>query len=124
MASLIKFAWIQNPYHANFGAAFQLKFHGACSAVTRGFARRCEIYMKEHARWDDRTGDARAGLRAEGSFELVRYTISLYHTVEYGIWLEVRWNGKYAIINPTIEAMGPRFMAEMVAAEVLGAAVP
>jgi len=37
----------------------------------------------------------------------------LYHTVEYGIWLEIRWNGQYAIIIPTIEHMGPVIMAEL-----------
>lgn len=29
-------------------------------------------------------------------------------TVYYGIWLEVRWGGRYAIIVPTIEYFGSR----------------
>lgn len=124
MAQLVRFAWGTNPFVKGYGAAFQVKFHASCAAVTQGFARRCESYMKEHASWKDRTGEARDGLRAEGDFSFVQYTVTLYHTVDYGIWLEVRWNGKYAIIQPTIEVMGPRFMAELVAAEVLGAAIP
>jgi hypothetical protein len=80
-------------------------------------------YARSHAPWEDRTGDARDGLTAEGDFSFVSYTITLYHTVDYGIWLETRWHGKYAIILPTIEVMGPRFMAELAAAEVMGVAV-
>lgn len=83
------------------------------AAYTKGFARRTEAYAKAHAPWQDRTGDARQGLTAIGEQRLVRYTITLFHTVDYGIWLEVRWDGKYAIIVPTIEHMGPIFMAEM-----------
>lgn len=125
MAKFVQFFWgTTAPFQKKgYGAAFQLKFHASCAAVTRGFAARCERYMKDHAPWDDRTGSARDGLTAQGEFSFIEYTVVLFHTVDYGIWLEIRWNGKYAIIQPTIEAMGPQFMAEMVAAEVLAGAI-
>jgi hypothetical protein len=40
-------------------------------------------------------------------------TLTLQHTVEYGIWLEIRWGGRYAIIVPTIEQLGPEIYEEM-----------
>lgn len=77
------------------------------------FAELVERYMKENAPWEDRTGDARSGLVAEEFNEISTMGISLEHSVDYGIWLEVRWNGKYAIIIPTLEVMGPALMASL-----------
>ena len=73
-----------------------------------------EAYMKSNATWTDRTGNARAGLKAETEVETNRVTIYLFHTVPYGPYLELRWSGKYQIINPTIEVMAPQLM-ELVA---------
>lgn len=69
-----------------------------------------EAYMKSNASWNDVTGNARAGLHAETEVETNRVTIYLYHSVPYGPWLELRWSGRYQIINPTIEVMAPRLM--------------
>lgn len=75
-------------------------------------ATKAEGMMRQNARWTDRTGNARNGLRAEarhlpgGAHSLV-----LFHTMPYGIWLEVRWNGKYAIIAPTMQQVTPKLLA-------------
>lgn len=65
-------------------------------------------FAKSHAPWMDQSGNARAGLHAKANpvnggqaFELV-----LAHSVPYGIWLEVRFSGKYAIIMPTLNIIG------------------
>lgn len=79
---------------------------------------RAESYMRENAPWTDQTGNARAGLRARHEKEpLVQHELILYHTMPYGIWLEVRWSGRYAIIVPTLQQMGPEVM-QMVSASV------
>lgn len=67
-----------------------------------------EAEAKANATWEDRTGNARQALYAEIE-ELADDAIRLYlsHGVNYGLWLEVRWSGKYAIIWPTIEASLP-----------------
>jgi len=38
-------------------------------------------------------------------------TITLYHTVPYGIFLEVCNGGKYRVILPTIVQFGPLFIS-------------
>lgn len=76
-------------------------------------AKRVEAYAKANAPWEDRTGDAREGLTATAEVEDEGFVINLFHTVEYGIWLEIRWGGTYAIIEPTIEEMGPRVMSAL-----------
>lgn len=91
--------------------AFPPKLDAAISQTIDYFAVRSESYMKENAPWTDRTGNARSGLRATPFHEPpIRHGIILSHSVPYGIWLEVRFEGKNAIINPTLEQMGPELM--------------
>lgn len=83
-------------------------------ALLEQVAEEMQEYARSHASWDDRTGEARSGLTAEVVDEgLFSNSIVLYHTVDYGIWLEIRWNGKYAIIVPTIEHFGPIIMSSL-----------
>jgi len=72
-----------------------------------------EGYMRSNAPWTDRTGNARNGLRGEAQVEGGgrRATVVYYHSVSYGIWLEVANSGTYQIINPTLQVMGPRWMS-------------
>lgn len=56
-----------------------------------------------NAPWADRTGEAREGLDVDVSEEDGDIVLSLYHTVEYGEWLEVIQSGRFAIIMPTLE---------------------
>jgi hypothetical protein len=61
-------------------------------------------YAKQNAPWTDRTGNARAGLHTIVNIppNPTHWEIILAHSVPYGIWLEVRFSGRYAIIEPTI----------------------
>lgn len=74
-------------------------------------ADRCVGFMKQNAKWTDRTGAARAGLRAEPEWQPKKlHAIHLFHSVLYGIWLEIRFGGKYGIIIPTLNIQGPATM--------------
>lgn len=74
--------------------------------------------MRTNAKWTDQTGNARNGLNAtiydtENYIDLV-----LYHQVPYGIFLEVRWSGRYAIIGPTLNEIAPK-LASMIGQALL-----
>ena len=56
-----------------------------------------------NAPWNDRTGDARAGLEVEVSDEGGEVVVTLMHTMDYGQWLETIQSGRFAIIMPTLE---------------------
>ena len=86
------------------------KVEQAALVTAHSMAPEVENYMKGEAPWQDQTGNARNGLFARAYHEGDEVGIVLGHSVSYGIWLEVRWGGRYAIIDPTIEAMGPRVM--------------
>lgn len=85
----------------------------ALSALLEFESRDIESYMRQNASWTDQTGNARNGLFARPYGENVsagtslHMGINLFHTVPYGIYLETRFSGKYAIIVPTIHAKGP-----------------
>lgn len=90
---------------------FPQKLDRAIYAAVEYGATRGEAAMKRGARWRDQTGNARNGLFTATEHDRATHRIIFAHGVAYGIWLEVRWNGKYAIIMPTMVAQGEQLMA-------------
>lgn len=76
----------------------------AVEQVANYFAVVFEQQAKQNAPWQDRTANARQNLHAwvEVASEIV--TLYLSHGVDYGLYLEVGFAGRYAVIMPTIEA--------------------
>lgn len=66
--------------------------------------------MRKNATWVDRTANARNGLRSIPSHTKTQHVITLTHSVPYGIWLEVRWSGKYGIIPEAVRTGGQELM--------------
>lgn len=83
-------------------------------AVVEFQATRGMTYMRAHARWTDRTGNARAGL-----FTIVRHVpmkrheATFSHTMSYGFWLEVANDERYAIIMESVRLAGRDIMAQL-----------
>lgn len=94
-------------------AGFAVAMHEGLEEIMEQMAEEVQGYAQQNAPWEDDTGDAREGLTAEAESSIGEAVIILYHTVDYGIWLEVRNSGEYAIIIPTIEQMGPAVMAQV-----------
>lgn len=65
-----------------------------------------ETAAKQDAVWTDRTANARQSLHYEVVPQLSQDIVELYlaHGVEYGVYLETRFAGKYQILWPTISA--------------------
>lgn len=104
----VRIEWDSN-LSRELGAAKD-RFMRAANIAAQSMAPEVENYMKLNAPWTDQTTNARNGLAARAFQDGNTIGIVAFHQVDYGIWLETRWNGRYAIINPTIEAMGPRVM--------------
>lgn len=84
------------------------------AGVVEFWDTRIETHMKTTAPWTDRTGNARNGLFAKAGHERAqRHWIDLGHRVNYGIWLEIRFAGRYAIVLPTLIAYGPKVMTTL-----------
>jgi hypothetical protein len=71
--------------------------------ILRDMAREVQAYAQQNAPWTDQTGAARNGLTTDVYREGDTVVLQLYHTVDYGVWLETIQNGEYAIIMPTLE---------------------
>ena len=83
----------------------------AMVAAANYTAPQLATYMKTNAKWTDRTGNARNGLGAKVEVSGNKVAIVLFHSVPYGVFLELRWGGRYAIIKPTM-AIGGRMFAD------------
>ncbi len=75
------------------------------------FQARLESFAKANAGWTDRTGNARQGLTSLAVKEATGVVLYLFHAATYGIWLEVKNAGRYAIILRTLEAHYQPFIA-------------
>lgn len=80
--------------------------------VMKESARRVDAEAQANAPWEDRTGDARSGLTADVTNQDGIVELTLYHTVDYGLWLEVIQNGRFAIIMPTLEGNGAKIFSD------------
>lgn len=86
------------------------------AAVTRTVdinALRGMGYLKTDAPWTDRTGAARTGLHTTTRKTANQWAIHFAHSVHYGLWLEVKYSGRDAVIMPTIRKVGPELMADL-----------
>lgn len=63
-------------------------------------------YARQKARWTDRTGNARQRLTGTSLPLINGYKLQLAHGVDYGKWLELAHERKYAIIEETIRVVG------------------
>lgn len=89
---------------------FDPKVRRGILAAAHFTAPLAESFMKSQAPWTDRTGAARNGLGTKVEASGDRVAIILFHSVPYGVYLETRWGGKYAIIEPAMAATGPLFI--------------
>lgn len=84
------------------------------TAITQYHAASARSHMKANASWTDRTTNARNGLDAQAFGPAGRkfgeYGIVLYGQVEYQIYLETKFDGRYAIILPTLQLEGVAMM--------------
>lgn len=75
----------------------------AVESLADNYAAEIERDAKLNAPWQDRTGNARQGLFAKVDSVSGKTTIYLSHRMDYGIDLELKFAGRYAIIIPTLE---------------------
>jgi hypothetical protein len=65
--------------------------------------RKLDNYAKKNAPWKNHSGRARLGLHSYTEKTPFGYRLIIAHGVDYGIWLELAHEKKYAILNETIQ---------------------
>lgn len=93
--------------------AYGDKVQRAVRQIADYWAGVMEAYAKQNAPWTDQTANARQALHAFVEDVSSDGSVALYlsHGMDYGLWLEIRWAGRYAIIWPTIEEHIPQIRA-------------
>jgi hypothetical protein len=89
--------------------AYAARIEAAVVAAAHVLAAQAETDAKNNAPWQDRTGDARAGLRgfvAEAG-QIVSVYLAHGEDINYDIFLETIQGGQLQIIAPTLEALLP-----------------
>lgn len=80
----------------------------AAEGLVRTGATKMQGYAQKNAKWTDRTGAARGRLRAENSHNNRGFRITLSHGVDYGIWLELAHEKRFAIIEESLREVGEK----------------
>ena len=90
------------------GGLFELE--NKSQAAIRLYAEQSALALQNSARvnakWTDRTGHARQRLTGDVLTVSNGYKLRLAHGVDYGIWLELANEKRFAIIPPTIQSVG------------------
>lgn len=81
---------------------FNSKARAAIDIYGKTAADKLEGKAKANRPWTDRTSRARQGLTGSSEMSAKDLKIVLAHTVDYGIWLELAHEKKYAIVEPTV----------------------
>lgn len=106
------FRWNSNTLTGNV-KTFGSKLDRAMAAAVEYSATRSENYMKSNAPWTDRTSNARNGLQTFPFHAGRTHGYHLAHGVPYGIWLELRFDGRYGIIPQATQQGGMMVMSLM-----------
>lgn len=64
-----------------------------------------EAYAKENAPWENQTGQARRTLKGGKQWEGDKVNIYISGNMEYSPYLEYKNDGKYAILEPTVNKL-------------------
>jgi hypothetical protein len=104
------FEWDITPETA-FGqltAAYAAAIRNGVRQIARRRAPEIEAWMKNNARWTDRTGNARQTLHTDvEDMALDMVQIILAHGVDYGVFLELAHGGVWGIIGDAVDTWGP-----------------
>ena len=82
----------------------QSRLKQAITILATAGAKKMEAWAKTNARWTDRTGNARQGLTGDAVWiDEKKISVVMSYSVNYGIWLELAHEKKYAILEESIE---------------------
>lgn len=82
--------------------ALPSKVNAAVGMYAKTASKTLENQAKQNAPWTDRTGHARQRLTGDANEVEKGWQIELSHGVDYGIYLELAHEKRFAILQPTI----------------------
>jgi hypothetical protein len=109
MAKYTGFVWHEKPPDAleEIYRAYADAVRAGITGIALRRAPEIQNWMRENAVWTDRTGNARQSLHTAVEVLATQIAIHLAHGVTYGVSLELRNSGRYAIIGPALDEFAP-----------------
>ena len=90
--------------------AFPAKVNSAVGMYAKTASKTLENQAKQNAPWTDRTGHARQRLTGDASEVEKGWQIELSQGVDYGIYLELAHEKRFAILQPTVLSKSPEII--------------
>lgn len=116
MANKISAEWVVPPSVA-FPAMYdewRRRVYAAVLAIMESYKPRAESWMKQNAPWMDRTGNARQSLFTDIETQAQEVVSLIFaHGVDYGVFLEFKNQGRFAVIAPALDYFFPQIMADI-----------
>lgn len=91
--------------------SMKAKTRASLQIIADSAVKAMESYAKTNARWTDRTGNARQRLRGETRWESDALIAAITHNVDYGIWLELCNEKKYAILEDALNSQAQNLLS-------------
>lgn len=104
-----QFYWVEPPNGALY-REYIARVKSAMLVRAQLFSAEMRRSAQVNRRWIDRTGHARARLMAKAQWEGTKLVFYLFHQMFYGIFLELRFQGRYRILMPTLKAFFNRIL--------------
>ncbi|MGX4600246.1 hypothetical protein [Faecalimicrobium sp. JNUCC 81] len=86
----------------------EIKTRAALGLYGDTVAKKMEAHAKTNYKWTPRSGAAHQRINSSWKWQGSTIRIELSHGVDYGIWLELCNEKRYAIIKPTIDLISPQ----------------
>lgn len=107
-----KFNWISSPIGV-FPEGFRIwsiAKRAQVHALLQGLQPQMVQWVRQNAKWEDRTGLARARFRVRIQQSRLTHEVTFEHGVYYGLYLETHNAGRFGIINHALDYWGPFVM--------------
>jgi uncharacterized membrane protein YccC len=86
------------------------RFNAALDMYSETACKKLQSDARANAKWKDRTGDARKRLTGYRERRHNGIRLVLAHGVDYGLWLELAHEQRYAILQQTVNKLGPEIL--------------
>ena len=90
--------------------SMQQRTRSSLQIIADSAVRAMESYAKTNARWTDRTGNARQRLKGVTRWEPDALIAAITHNVDYGVWLELCNEKKYAILEEALNSQAQNLL--------------
>lgn len=110
------FVWERRPEQvfAEHYDDYARNLYVAIGALADFYSVLIEAWMKDNAKWQDRSGNARQTLHSEVLRLAEEIVIQFDHGVEYGVFLELAHQSRFSVISPAMDHFAPLIVDDLI----------